>query len=201
MIPVWRIVTPFRHYIRSVRGKHNIPTGQFIVAANHESAIDAAMIILALNRSVRFVASGHLLSPRDRLFLYNILVIFGVGRSISSGNGALERCKKVLAKKKILAIFPEGDIHPKYAPGRIHTGVMALSHQLQIPVLPISLHGTGALWPITGWLRPWKTHSVDIVIGKPVQPTDPRAILSREQYQSMSDALMWMIRKLPEETH
>lgn len=192
----WHFLRPLYIYIASVRRCRTTPNGSYIIAANHESAFDAVVLMLAFRRAIRFVAAGHLRSPRERLWLYNVLAVFGIGRSIPTGNGSLERCRRVVQQDGTIGIFPEGDIHPKYRQNRIHTGTIVLAHQLQVPVVPVKIEGTGALWPISRWPKPWRLHSLRVVIGAPIAPVPEEQNLTREGYQMLSDQLMITIKNL-----
>lgn len=56
----WQISKIFLPYVGSITGRENIPPGQCVVVANHESPFDPPLLMAALGRNIRFVAAAHL---------------------------------------------------------------------------------------------------------------------------------------------
>jgi len=188
----WRLCRLFSIYVRKITGHQQIPQGNFIVAANHLSSLDMIVIMIALRRRVTYVADQRLVKNWLRKF-----VVYWLGRSIPNGHKAIERAKEVIDQNKILCVFPEGDIHPQHRDGYIHTGVMVLSHQTQVPILPIKITGTGKIWPPQVWpLKPWRFFSSMVTIGRPVLPLPPHKKFTKEEYGQQSIELMENIMSL-----
>ena len=195
---LWKISVPIKIYSRSISGQHNIPVGPCIVVSNHEGPLDSSLIMLALKRDVRFVAARHLLQATGLIGWYNRQILFSIGRAIPTGDHCIETCHDALASGLTVGIFPEGDIHPALHQGRIHTGAVVLSHQTQMPIVPIHITGSGRLWPIYPlWkIKFWKLRSVLVTIGQPVFPPASASHLTAIDYQKLSDQLMANMYKM-----
>ncbi|MFH1207610.1 MAG: lysophospholipid acyltransferase family protein [Patescibacteria group bacterium] len=192
MFKIWRLFQPLKIYTRSISGQRNIPAGPCIVASNHAGPLDSSLIMLALKRDVRFIAARHLLQTNGLMGWYHRRILFSVGQAIPSGEHCIETCRKVLQNGQSIGIFPEGDIHPALRQGRIHTGAVVLSHQTQIPIVPIHITESGRLWPIYPlWkIKFWRVRSVIITIGRPISPPTSGSHLTTSDYQQSSDQLM-----------
>jgi len=186
----WQLAKIFSPYINEIQGQENIPINQFILASNHLSPIDSVLAILAVRRKVVFVAERRLL--QNWLFRF---VVFFIGQSIpNSTDENITLYSSKLQHGKTVALFIQGDIHPKYKKNnRIHTGAIVLSQLTQIPIVPMKVENLDKVWPLTYWpLRFWKVKSINIKIGKPI--IVPKEI-KKDEYQKRSNDLYKKIIK------
>jgi len=148
----WRLVRSGIGFLRrltfirlEVDGVDRAPPGDcpFVLASNHQSYLDALVLIEAIPRPLVFIAKreleaipllGRVLSRLDTLFVER----FDLRRSAAESeqiSGALER-------GKTLAFFPEGMFRddPGLLPFRM--GAFASAAKAGVPVLPVALSGT-----------------------------------------------------------
>jgi 1-acyl-sn-glycerol-3-phosphate acyltransferase len=144
-------------------GKSNLPKeGGFLLASNHQSHLDPALIPSFCPRRLRFIA-------KDSLFrnpIAGAIISFGGGIPIKRGKadrGALDRVVQELEKGYGILIFPQGTRGGE----KIQAGVGFLTAQTGKPVVPLYIEGTdkvlpkGAKFPRRGPVR--------MIIGKPLR--------------------------------
>ena len=177
---IWKVLPAIlKHYIGKVYGLQNLPKkGAYIVAINHSSTIDPAIVVYVLwkyrGQKLRFLGKKqHFDSwignkfqteagtiPIDRTTFKNTLTKQG-----------FEIALHELARGEIIGIFPEGS---RSKDGFVHkgrTGVARLALWAKSPVVPVTLIGAFRVWR-KGRLLPnlpiGKKGKVDVVIGKPL---------------------------------
>ncbi len=138
----------------NVRGREHLPkTGPAIIAANHNSHLDA-MVLMSLIphrllHRVRPVAAadyfmkGRLLS----WFSTRIIGILPIARA-GADSDPLAGCYKALDAGQILIIFPEGTRGEPEQMGAFRGGVAKLANRYpDTPVIPVFMHGLGKALP------------------------------------------------------
>jgi 1-acyl-sn-glycerol-3-phosphate acyltransferase len=146
----------------TVFGLANLPKeGGFLLASNHQSHLDPALIPSFTSRRLKFIA-------RDSLFRIPVvgpIIRFGGGIPIKRGKadkGALDEAIQALEEGYGVLIFPQGTRNGT----KIQAGVAFLAAQTGKPVVPLYIDGTdrvlpkGAKFPIRSLVR--------IIIGKPL---------------------------------
>jgi 1-acyl-sn-glycerol-3-phosphate acyltransferase len=186
-----------RPYLASVQGREYLPKPPFIIAANHISPLDPALFLAATGLPIRFLAAGHLFT-RSWGFarLYNELTIRRLGRAITTGPGCIEYSVRVLSSGGIVGIFPEGDIHPAVRQNRLHTGIVIIAQQAQVPIVPVHIAGSERIWKFMETFAPWRLRAAHITIGKPISP--PNALKDREVALAFATDVMETIAGLKE---
>jgi len=145
--------------------------GKYVFVSNHSSYLDAAVIASFLGRPLSFVAKQELkYNVIAKKVLVALRTIF-VDRQDS--DKAVEQIKN--AKKEFnqeihsLFVFPEGTFSriPGLMPFKM--GAFFMSAQLELPVVPITIHGTRSilLEGRTLFPRPGK---ITITISDPIEP-------------------------------
>lgn len=142
-----------RLVVKEYEGLNNIPKNEnFIIAANHESPLDAMLITAVfdstLNKKVHFLASNYMFRTRWRAFFVGktlgcIPVDFKPGHT----DCCLAKAKDLIEKGGIIAIFPEG-VKDSPALLRGKTGVIRLALASKKPVLPIGISRTYDVIPM-----------------------------------------------------
>lgn len=142
-----------RLVVKGCEGLDDIPKdGNFIIAANHESPLDAMLITAvfdkALNKKVHFLASRYMFRSRWRAFFIGkalgcIPVDFRPGHT----EECLAKAKEMIEKGEIVAIFPEG-VKDSPALLRGKTGIVRLALASKKPVLPIGISRTYDVIPM-----------------------------------------------------
>ncbi len=116
-----------------------VPKGPVILAANHPSIIDPALITILTPTQVSILIIDTLfkvpLFGRSLRLSGHIPVVCGGGQE------ALEQARQALEEGKSVAVFPEGVISPMS--GGFHkprTGIARLALSTGLPVVPVGIH-------------------------------------------------------------
>ena len=150
----------FRNFIRSIlrclvivlaailtrtkiSGKDNIPTeGGVLMTANHLSAIDPALIFMALGRqdATGFVAKKHQANPFYRIVV-NLVDGIWLNR-YEADTQALRKARTHLMNGGIFGLAPEGTRSLTGALINGKTGAAYLADIANVPIQPIAIIGT-----------------------------------------------------------
>jgi len=153
------------------RGRENVPpTGPAILAANHQSFYDPVVISLAAGRPVVFL--GDLYYYRMPV-VGHLMRLFGtvpveVG---SAGPGAFRSMVRALRRGHTCGIFPEGGRSPDGLIARPRPGAAALALRTGAPLVPVTLSGAYAAWPLTRKLP--RPAPIAVRFGEPMRPEGP----------------------------
>jgi 1-acyl-sn-glycerol-3-phosphate acyltransferase len=129
-----------------VEGASNIPpTGAYVLAANHDSSIDPALVALITERPIRFLARAELWQPGLRRLL-DALGAIPVRRG-AGDHGAIRCAKRVLEAGELVAIFPQGTVlRPRNR--RFRRGAARVALATGAPLVPVRLLGTAGAFTI-----------------------------------------------------
>jgi 1-acyl-sn-glycerol-3-phosphate acyltransferase len=165
--PLCPLVKPlFKKVFRvEVVGYENIPqSGPYIVASNHRSHLDPPVLNSAFPEPLVFLAKEELFKPPLGWFIRHMRAV-----PIRRGSGdvdTLEMVLELLHKGCPVAIFPEGT---RARPGeflRPKPGVGLLAVKSGVPVIPVLIEGTDAVFP-RGSKAPKPGYPIRVYIGKP----------------------------------
>jgi 1-acyl-sn-glycerol-3-phosphate acyltransferase len=116
-----------------------LPDGPKIIAANHPSTSDPALVMLTAPEQASCLISETLFKvPGFGRYLDaagHIPVVKGNGRA------AFEEAKRLLREGRTIMIFPEGSLSPQeggFCP--VRTGVARLALSTGAPVIPVGIH-------------------------------------------------------------
>jgi 1-acyl-sn-glycerol-3-phosphate acyltransferase len=154
-----------RLYRLEVEGADNIPrSGGCVLAANHDSSIDPALVVLTTERPVRFIARAELWQPGLRRLLDALGAI-----PIRRGEGdhrAMRRAKRLLEAGELVAIFPQGTVL-RFRNRRYRRGAARVALTTGAPLVPIRLFGTASAFsmipPRLGLPK------LRVVVGEPIR--------------------------------
>lgn len=128
-------------------GRENIPEGGAILASNHQSYFDPALISVALNRPVYFLARKSLFES-NRIFGWFIRNLHAIPLERGAFDSAgLRRAIEVLQKGGLLVVFPEGTRTSNGEIGGIRKGVSLLAEKADAPLVPTLVEGAYRAWP------------------------------------------------------
>ncbi|MFQ5523700.1 MAG: lysophospholipid acyltransferase family protein [Acidimicrobiia bacterium] len=138
-----------------VRGSVNIdPDRSYVVVANHLSSLDIMTCFLAVPLPIRFLAKKELF--KIPLFAHGMRAvgIIEVDRAARSKvhESVNRQAAKLIAKKRSLIIYPEGTRPRDGVMKPFKKGAFTIAIDNQLPVLPLSIHGTYEAWPPD---QPW----------------------------------------------
>ncbi len=169
-----------------VRGRENLPTGPFLVAAKHQSAWETMKLHLMLSDPAVVLKQELTRVPVLGWFATKTQMI-PVDRS--ARNRAVttlaEGARRIKAQGRPIVIFPQGT---RTAPGTRHPyriGIGMLYEQLQIPLVPMALN-SGLFWPRRSFLKYPGTIVVEFLPA--IQPGLARYALMRELAERLEAA-------------
>lgn len=145
------VATHFRRM--RVRHRERFPAaGPVVLVVNHPATwMDVAVLVAALGRKLHFLALESLFRPIPRGW---VLRLFGAlpvavqgdppGRSIRNAR-TFARCRALLARGEVVAVFPEGVSADDRSIGPLHTGAarIALEHLAnggRLALIPAGIH-------------------------------------------------------------
>lgn len=121
-----------------VKGRKNLPRkGGVILACNHQSAADPAIIAVKLcRRRFKFMAKKEAFE-KNKFFAW-LLTKFGAYPVDRAGNdiAAIKKTFKFLKDGKAVCIFPEGHRIKDENGGELKNGVVMISLKTKTPIVP-----------------------------------------------------------------
>ncbi len=196
-----RLLAGFR-----AEGVENIPAqGPFLISPNHQSYLDAFLMLAALNfrtfRQLFFVgASEYFETPLRKWFAARINLIpvdpeINLVRAMQAGAFGLRH-------GKILVLFPEGERSPDGEVKKFKKGAAILSIKLGVPIVPAAIVGVFEIWPRNcpfQWrkLLPGSGTRSCIIFGAPLKPSKAQEFRAEERYTRLTEhfrdlvAQMW----------
>lgn len=170
--------------------------GAYLIAANHVTAYDAPLIIVAAPRVIYWLSVVEIFRhPLARWFLKK----FGA-LPLDRGKvdtGTVRKVVRLLRGGQVIGIFPEGGVRDGedsvLASGRIDAGVCKLAQLAGVPVLPCVVLGGEKFRRWASWLPGARTRWA-VAFGEPIFP---RAELDRAAAQtSMAEEITLALRAL-----
>lgn len=178
-----------------VRGRENLPTPPFIVAAKHQSAWDTFALI-TLFRDPAMVMKAELgWIPFYGWFSRKFRHIFvSRERGPSALKALIRDAKQRAADGREIVIFPEGTRRAPLDPPDYKPGVVALYEALQLPCVPLALN-SGVFWPRRQLMRRPGTIVVEFL------PVIPPAMPRAEFRNTLETRIEAASRRLVTEAH
>jgi 1-acyl-sn-glycerol-3-phosphate acyltransferase len=142
--PLLRIVFRLR-----VRGVESLPSGGFVLAANHNSNFDPWPLGIGLfpRRYLRFMGKSELFWTPFKQFA-TAVGAFPVRRG-ERDTAAIETAAQLCREGHVVVMFPEGTrrkkgLRKKYVP-KAHTGAARIALDAGVPLVPAGIVGTARL--------------------------------------------------------
>jgi 1-acyl-sn-glycerol-3-phosphate acyltransferase len=184
--PVVRFIFRLR-----ARGLESLPTGGYVLAANHLSNFDPWALGLPLfpKRFLRFMGKSELFwTPLKQIITAG--GAFPVRRGLGDVE-AIETATSLVREGHVVVMFPEGTrqkkgLRKRYQP-KAHTGAARIALVAKCPLVPAAIVGTDRLTRL-GPLR--------VAYGKPLDLSDLDGSDPREAAQTATDRLMDEIERL-----
>ena len=163
---LWLTRTPL-----SVRGLERLPSGPCVLASNHGSYIDGAILVAAMPRPVGFIAKGELRErPTLRLYLQHLGAEFVDRIDAERGVSDAARLAVAVSHGRSLLFFPEGTFSSRPGLLPFHLGAFLTAVRARVPLVPVVLRGNRDMLPDgTWWPRP---ASLEIEFCEPIAPIE-----------------------------
>lgn len=177
--PRWALARFVYHTVRPVVmaayrlrtiGADNVPEGGVILAGNHVSYLDPALLWCVSPRPAHFVAKSELWDVRWLGWLLERLWAFPVARG-SADREMIATATKLLKSGEIVAMFPEGTRNKSgdaESLGEAHGGVAYIAQRAGVAIVPVGIANTEKAWP-KGQKLP-RFPRVTIRFGEPIDP-------------------------------
>ena len=154
-----------------VTGAEHMTPGSYVVMANHLSYADIVVLFLALPICPGFLAKAEL----TRVPFLSQALRSGGHVVIDRGNragamAAIESAAEQVRAGKTVLIFPEGTRGDDDSIGAFKKGGFYLAKAARVPILPVGVRGSRAIFPRRSLLiRPGQ---VEVHIGAPLPPSE-----------------------------
>jgi 1-acyl-sn-glycerol-3-phosphate acyltransferase len=165
-----------------VLGIENVPAGQPVIfVTNHQSTIDIPTIFMALPADVRFVAKKALQwVPLMGWYMTLAHFVFVDRANHKQAVASLDKAGQRIRGGISIVMFPEGTRSEDLKVLPFKKGPFALAMKAGVPIIPITIEGSGKLMPKNKWtITPGP---IRVQVGKPIDPApfgDDRAALTR----------------------
>lgn len=156
----------------TVTGRENIdPHRSYVVVANHLSTLDIMVCFLSLQLPIRYLAKKELFRIPLLAQAMRAVGIIEVDRAARAAihQSVNQQARKLIAHKRSLIIYAEGTRPRDGVMKGFKKGAFTMAIASQLPVLPLSIHGTyKAAVPGKPWFR---GGPVNAVIDPPIETT------------------------------
>jgi 1-acyl-sn-glycerol-3-phosphate acyltransferase len=146
-------------------------TGAYLLAANHESPFDAALLIAATPRVIYWLSIVEIFRhPFTRWFL-SLMLASPLDRS-RVDTVTVRTIARHLRAGRVVGLFPEGGLRSDAASvlrgGAMKDGVARLAELARVPVLPCVIVGGRKFLRWTSWLPLFRTRWA-VAFGEPIE--------------------------------
>ena len=178
-------------YRLRARGLEHVPSGGFVLAANHTSNFDPWPLGIPFlpKRQLRFMAKAELFNP-----ILAPILRAGGAFEVRRGEGDVEamRTAAELAREgEIVVMFPEGTRQKKglrkKREARPHTGAARIALTAGVPLVPAAIGGTDRL----SRLGP-----LSVAYGEPIDVSDLEGMETKRAASIATERLMKAIEEL-----
>lgn len=171
---IWASLTILLFYKAEIEGLENLPGPDeaAVYVSNHQSFLDIYTLFL-LERPFKFISkTSNFLIPIIGWSMYLTGHVPLRRMDTKSQMECLRHCQKLIKQGVPVFFFPEGTRSRDGKMAQFKRGAFTIAAKAQVPVVPISLIGTGKLMPngLEGMLRPG---SVKVIIHPPIQGSNP----------------------------
>jgi len=178
-------------YRTRLLGTENIPQGGAIIAGNHVSYLDPALLWCGTPRHVHFMAKAPLFEGGLLGWALPRLWAFPV-RQGEPDRTAIAIATDLLKQGDLVGIFPEGT-RVRHAGadaelGEGHGGVAFIAMRADVPVVPVGIAGTDRVWPPGARLP--RFPRVTIHYYEPVDPSQFAEGGRKERVEAMTAEIM-----------
>jgi 1-acyl-sn-glycerol-3-phosphate acyltransferase len=145
------------------------PSRSYVVVANHLSTLDIMACLLAVPVPIRFLAKKELF--RIPVLAQGMRAV-GIIEVDRAARGAIHsevnrQAKELIQANRSLIIYPEGTRPRDGVMRPFKKGAFTMAIAGQLPILPVSLHGSYEAWPPG---QPWvRGGHIAVIIDQPIE--------------------------------
>lgn len=177
---IWATLAVYPFLKIEFEGLENMPSPDTpaVYVSNHQSFLDIYAILI-LGRSFKFISKvGIFVIPIIGWAMYLLGTIPLKRKSSRSQVDCIRRCRDLLSKGASVFFFPEGTRSRDGKMGVFKKGAFSLATKVGVPLVPITLMGTGQIMPrgLEHTLRPGM---IKVVIHKPIEGSDPDVLCDK----------------------
>lgn len=144
--PIVRSVRGFfsLFYRIEVKGLENVPEGPCFITPNHESNLDAFLVMSYLDKATlkntfSYAKKDHVKSGvRRYLARHNNVIVMDLSKDLKK---SIQKMAEVVKQGKKILIFPEGTRSRDGEMGKFKKTYALISVELNIPILPVAISG------------------------------------------------------------
>jgi len=141
----WLILKIF--WRMEIIGIENLPeSGGFIIASNHVSYLDPAVLVASSNKKIYFLTKKEVFKNTFVSFILKNLNAFSVDRR-NVDMLAFKKAINILREEKVLGIFPEGTRSSNGELQELKLGAIKIAIKTGVPILPVGIFGTYKIYP------------------------------------------------------
>lgn len=154
-----------------------IHEGPVIVAANHESAFDVAMVTVWANRKIYWMAKESIFRFKPLGALFRYWGGYPVKRN-SHDTGAAAKTFELLEKGEAVGIFIQGTrARGKGREVKARHGAVKFAERADCPIIPVAIVGKAGLF-----------RKVKVIYGDPI--TIPKGEYSNDEYREIAQKIL-----------
>ena len=176
-------------YRPKVVEKENLPKDTAaIICPNHVHALDSAVIIAMNKRKINVLAKEELFKNKFLRFIADLFGIYPV-KPNSKSMESIKISLKLLKKKELLMIFPEGTRNGMAKGVEPKDGSIKLAIKANVPIIPVGVQGNFKIF-----------RKVKVNIGEPIYYSEYKdEINNKELLDKLTEDLMKKIVELRDE--
>ena len=150
------------------RGLEHLPTGNFVLVANHLSNFDALVLFAHIRRHMRFVAKAELQKVQVLgTALRRAGNVFIDRKGSATDREKLKDAVKAVQDKTSIVFFAEGTRSDDGVLRPFKKGAAIMALEAQVPLLPVAIAGTHLILQ-KGSMAIYE-HPAALMIGKPIE--------------------------------
>jgi 1-acyl-sn-glycerol-3-phosphate acyltransferase len=167
-----------------------------LFAANHQSYIDIVALYAALPVTLRFVVKRELaLVPFLGWYVAAMDMVFIDRGSSHRAIASLRRAAAKLESGRNVLCFPEGTRTRTGVMGPFRNGPFAMAIEAGVPVVPVSVQGSGAVMPPGGFA--FRPGTITVRLGKPIPTEGLTAAQRAELAQRVQAEIATLLAETP----
>ena len=176
-------------------GLENVPeSGPVILAGNHPSYLDPALVGLSVKRTIKFMAWDALFKVPVLGQVIRTLGAFPVDIRRGKGEAAYREALRVLESGEALGIFPEGQRSERGPMGDLRTGTARLAIETGAPIVPVTIGGAFRAWP--KWRLLPKPASIVVRYHEPIRLDEAERAARREDREFAIEVMQKVAEKI-----